>query len=173
MLAMLAPMELGGCISVVALATFVAVLVLASVWDLRTRRIPNQLIAVALVAWLVPVVVGLFAFAPDESALAAIALPGQGLLGAVALGGGVLAFALAYERITGRFALGGGDIKLIFVMGLYLGLERGLWALLTSCLMGAVLGLAWQRMGKGDAFPFGPAISLGALVVLLLGFWAC
>lgn len=139
--------------SVVAFAVFVAVLVLAAVWDLRTLRIPNQLIVIAAFAWLL---------APTP----------EGVIGAVALGGGVLAFALVYERVTGRFALGGGDIKLIFVVGLYLGLGRGLWALLAACLVGIPMGWAWQRMGKGNAFPFGPAISLGALVMLLASPWA-
>ena len=72
------------------------------------------------------------------------------------------------DRLLGRDTLGGGDIKLLAVVGLYLGPVGSLFALVLAC----VIGLACHalRRGKGgQAFPFGPSIAVAAAGMLLYG----
>ena len=71
----------------------------------------------------------------------------SGLLGAVVLGGGLLVLTTLYELIRRKEAFGGGDIKLMAVLGLFLGLERGIVCLLTACLLSVayVLGREFGR----------------------------
>lgn len=71
----------------------------------------------------------------------------SGLLGAVVLGGGLLVLTTLYELIRRKEAFGGGDIKLMAVLGLFLGLERGVVCLLTACLLSVayVLGREFGR----------------------------
>jgi leader peptidase (prepilin peptidase)/N-methyltransferase len=69
------------------------------------------------------------------------------------------------DKILKRDSLGGGDIKLLFVIGLYLGLGTGLFNLILSCLTGLVFVFILKR----DRIPFGPAISLATAFSLLYG----
>lgn len=65
----------------------------------------------------------------------------------VVLGGGLLVLTTLYELIRRKEAFGGGDIKLMAVLGLFLGLERGVVCLLTACLLSVayVLGREFGR----------------------------
>ena len=80
----------------------------------------------------------------------------------------LLALVLGMERIMGREAMGGGDVKLLFALALYLS-----WAeLFLTLLAGCLLGLLWAgltRRGKGAAMPFGPFLAAGAAATLCFG----
>lgn len=94
---------------------------------------------------------------------------GLSLLSAVLYGGGLLAVSLVMDKVLGRDSLGGGDIKLFAVVGLYLGLVGTLFALMLSCVLGLAFQALARRSGGGKEFPFGPSIALAAAVMLLYG----
>jgi leader peptidase (prepilin peptidase)/N-methyltransferase len=84
------------------------------------------------------------------------------------LGGGLLLISLAMDRILGRESMGGGDIKLLAVVGLYLGPIGAMFALVLAC----VIGLLFHALRRGEgarAFPFGPSIAVAAAAMLLFG----
>ena len=91
----------------------------------------------------------------------------RGVLAGVLFGGGLLLLSLLMDRILKKDSLGGGDIKLFAVIGLYLGLVGTLFTLLLACVAGLLFGLLLRRGGK--PIPFGPAIALAAAFVLLYG----
>ena len=91
------------------------------------------------------------------------------------------------ERIIGAFsvslpmlllslvisgAFGGGDIKLMFALGLYLGWKNTLlgffFAVLTAGAYACIL-LAKKKAGRKDHFPFGPFLCAGAAIALFFG----
>jgi len=85
------------------------------------------------------------------------------------LAGGLLFLAIAV--ISGG-AMGGGDIKLIAVLGLILGLKKTLLNILLSFFIGAVVSiylLASGRKGRKDAIPFGPFINIAFIITLFYG----
>lgn len=83
-------------------------------------------------------------------------------------GGALLALSLVMDRILKKDTLGGGDIKLFAVTGLYLGAAGTLFTLLFACLLGLLLAAALRR-APGQPFPFGPAIAAAAAGMLLFG----
>jgi len=89
----------------------------------------------------------------------------SGLIGAAIVGGGLLAVSLIFEKVTGKEGLGGGDIKLFFVTGLYFGPWTGLVHLILSC----IVGLICVGIMKAKKIPFGPAISIAAYICMLWG----
>lgn len=97
----------------------------ATVFDLRERRIPNRLVLFMIVGWLV-LVMGTGAIAGDGAKAGELLT--KGLQGGLLLGGGSLLLAVVYERMRGQASLGGGDVKLLFVLGLYLGFAKGCFA---------------------------------------------
>ena len=80
----------------------------------------------------------------------------------------LLLLVLLAEHFGRREVMGGGDIKLMFVLGLYFDWPRQLLTLLAGCL----LGLAWAAGSgkkKGIAIPFGPFLAAGAAATLCFG----
>lgn len=94
------------------------------------------------------------------------------LLG-ILLGGGVLwAVAAGYEFLKKQEGMGGGDIKLLAMIGGFLGWQSLLFVILASSLLGAVVGISVILYKKGDlkyAIPFGPFLSAAAVLYLFYG----
>jgi leader peptidase (prepilin peptidase)/N-methyltransferase len=94
------------------------------------------------------------------------------LLGAL-LGGGVLwLIAEAYFRFSGQEGMGGGDIKMLAMVGAFLGWQLVLLTLILASVVGALVGtllLATRRGGMKLAVPFGTFLAAGALTASLVG----
>lgn len=186
-----APAYAGGA----SFALFLVLLAWASAIDLRERRIPNKLVAAMAVLWLaVRVLLAAMAAAccaagfgsgaqiGDAALVASVTMMkmipfgltlGDGLVGALVLGGGSLAVSIAFERLAQRPSMGGGDVKLLAVVGLFLGWERGLWCLFAACLVVLVMQMVSRvrEGGKGigsQTFPFAPAILVGVVIASIL-----
>ncbi|MEE9614577.1 MAG: prepilin peptidase [Thermodesulfobacteriota bacterium] len=94
------------------------------------------------------------------------------LIGIVAGGGGLLAVALCYLWATGKDGMGGGDIKLMAMLGAFLGWKGVLLTIFIGSFAGAVIGGGLMLFfGKSSkyAVPFGPFLALGAVVHLFFG----
>ena len=93
-------------------------------------------------------------------------------IGAILLALPLWGVALLYQRIRKREALGLGDVKLLVLLGVFLGFENGLTAVLIGTVAGAVIGLAYILVRRKDAstyeLPFGSFLCLGAAVVPLI-----
>jgi leader peptidase (prepilin peptidase)/N-methyltransferase len=73
-----------------------------------------------------------------------------------------------YKLVRKREGMGFGDVKLVAVLGAFLGLKSVFFVVFASALMGAVIGIIWQfASGKRDMMiPFGPFISAAGLIYL-------
>jgi len=98
------------------------------------------------------------------------ALSWQDSLIGLILGGGVLyAIALFYYLWKKQEGMGGGDIKLLAMIGAFLGWQSLPFVIFASSLLGSVIGiLAMIKQGKGGKtrIPFGPFLSVAALTYL-------
>jgi leader peptidase (prepilin peptidase)/N-methyltransferase len=94
------------------------------------------------------------------------------LIGAV-LGGGVLyAIAEAYYRIRHEDGLGMGDVKMLAMIGAFIGWKLTLVALILASFSGSLIGVALIATGRGSmkyALPFGTFLALGAAFAAVLG----
>lgn len=200
---------------------FIGLLIAAAVIDLRTLRIPDIIIGALFLVWAVwriavhflgvptaenpifllsvtlsPVPLTEFVTEPVDVAGPVVLSFAEGIMAAVMLGGGLLVITAVYEKFTHKRAMGGGDIKLLAAVGLYLGIEGGIFCLLVSCAVSLVLAsllprLGWQRPKTveeltafndvdGDGIPdpatpvllkdvpFGPAVAIGAFTTVIL-----
>ena len=96
----------------------------------------------------------------------------EALIGLLIGGGVLLAIAFVYELITKREGMGGGDIKLLAMIGGFLGWKSLIFVLLFSSLAGAVVGIAAMIIKKQDtkyAIPFGPFLSAAAVAWIFWG----
>ena len=94
---------------------------------------------------------------------------GLGLL----IGGGILwTIAIVYELISRREGMGGGDIKLLAMIGGFFGWKSLIFILLVSSFTGAVVGITAMIIKKQDmkyAVPFGPFLSAAAVAYIFWG----
>ncbi len=85
-------------------------------------------------------------------------------------GGGILyAIALSYFALTRRDGMGGGDIKLLAMLGGFLGWQSLLYIVFFSSLTGSIVGIAAmikQNSGTRTRIPFGPFLALGGMSFL-------
>lgn len=96
----------------------------------------------------------------------------EALLGILIGGGCLFAIAFIYELITKREGMGGGDIKLLAMLGAFLGWKSLFFILFVSSLLGAVVGISVMIARGKDmkyAVPFGPFLSIAAVAYLFVG----
>ena len=87
--------------------------------------------------------------------------------------GAVVGFlVLLLIAIVSKGGMGGGDIKLFFVIGLVLGTQLTLLTLFLAALIGSIVGiihLRRTRQGRKTPVPFGPSIAAAALICYFYG----
>jgi len=94
------------------------------------------------------------------------------LIGIASGGGILLAIALAYHALTKKEGMGGGDIKLLAMIGAVIGWKGVLFTVFIASVTGALVGiLVMLRSQKGlqTPLPFGPFLSIGAMAYVHLG----
>ncbi len=140
---------------------FLCCLFCLSLVDLEVYIIPDGCLLISLAAWLA-------------------ALPFSGwswqeiglhLLSGIVVGGAILLLSLIMDRILHKDTMGGGDIKLFAVVGLYLGFIASLFAVMLACIFGLLFAFIRRLLpGEREAqIPFGPSIAASAAFLLLFG----
>ncbi|MCX5809843.1 MAG: A24 family peptidase, partial [Proteobacteria bacterium] len=84
----------------------------------------------------------------------------------------LFAIAYGYQLITKREGMGGGDIKLLGMIGAFCGLKGVIFSLMAGSIIGTIVGIPLMLIKGKDtkyAIPFGPFLSLGALLFLITG----
>jgi len=94
------------------------------------------------------------------------------LFGILCGGGSLLAVAWLYRLMTGKEGMGGGDIKLLAMIGAFVGWKGVLLTIFTASAVGTFTGLLLMvRLKKNMklAIPFGPFLAIGAMLHLFFG----
>ena len=139
---------------------FVSLLILITFIDLDTYLIPDVLSLSGIVAGF------LCSFVTPRLAWT------DSLLGIVVGGGFLYAIAAGYQYLRKKDGMGGGDIKLLGMIGAFLGLPGVIFTVLISSVAGTAAGLAVMsrtRKGMSTMIPFGPFLALGAVCYLFWG----
>ncbi|MDO4501215.1 MAG: prepilin peptidase [Erysipelotrichaceae bacterium] len=122
-----------------------------SLVDLDIYEIPDACIIIPIIFWVI------LNFFKKEWL--------SGILGGLLIAGSVLLISLIMDKILKKESMGGGDIKLLFVTGLYLGIIGNLFCLIISCFMGIIFVIGLKK----DKIPFGPSIAMACMFMVLYG----
>ncbi|RJQ78573.1 MAG: prepilin peptidase [Desulfobacteraceae bacterium] len=139
---------------------FIAALLVITFIDIDHRIIPDVISLPAIPAGL-----ALSFFLPPVSWL-------DSLLGIVVGGGSLFIVAWGYHLLTGKEGMGGGDIKLLAMIGAFIGWQGVLFTIMASSFTGTAVGLAVMLRARKDmkmAVPFGPFLAIGAILYLFFG----
>lgn len=135
-----------------------SVLLWISFTDAEAQIIPNRLIVAGIAIRVVFILV--------SGDIPRVAL--QSAVSGLSVSLPVLLIALLLEKLLKKEAVGGGDIKLLFMTGLYFDWKLNVLALLLACFVGIAFALI-SRVKSGKPFPFGPAIACGTWLSMLFG----
>lgn len=130
-----------------------ACLALAAI-DLEFQILPDKITLTGLAAGLL-----LSFFSSTRTPISAF-------LGAAAGGGGLFLVAFLYEKIAGQEGMGLGDVKMLAMIGAFLGPAGVLVSVLLASLSGSVIGIAAIALGRGDRkmrLPFGVFLAAGGV----------
>ena len=102
----------------------------------------------------------------------------ESMIGVLAGGGSLFLVAVVFEKLTGREGMGGGDVKLLAMIGAWMGWRALPFIILISSLTGTIIGggsLLLASRGLQTKIPFGPFLVLGTLIYFFFGdellFW--
>ena len=139
---------------------FTAVLIVITFIDLDHQIIPDVLTLPGIPLFFL-------------AAVFLVKVPWKDALIGLLIGGGVLmTIAIVYEFITKREGMGGGDIKLLAMIGGFFGWQSLIFVLLFSSFTGAIIGITAMIIKKQDtkyAVPFGPFLSAAAVAYIFWG----
>jgi len=94
------------------------------------------------------------------------------ILGLLVGGGSLLLVAWTYSLITHKEGMGGGDIKLLGMIGTFIGWKGVIFTIFAASLTGTLVGIIVMLLkGKNLKFaiPFGPFLSIGAMSYVFFG----
>lgn len=137
---------------------FLCVLCYVSLTDLFLQMIPDRVLLFGVVVWC-----GFLVF-EDQPLLTAK----MGFLSALLIGCFLLFFILLCDRLLHKDTMGGGDIKLVTLIGLYLGYQSCLLCFIISCFLCICMAGIQRIMRKRKWYviPMAPALCLATVSVL-------
>jgi leader peptidase (prepilin peptidase)/N-methyltransferase len=94
------------------------------------------------------------------------------LIGILVGGGSLYLVATLYQLFTGKEGMGGGDIKLLAMMGAFFGWKAIPFIIFVSSLVGSVIGVTVMLIQRKDsklAIPFGPFLVFGSILYIFYG----
>ena len=98
--------------------------------------------------------------------------PLDSLIGILAGGGSLYAVAWVYTAITKKEGMGGGDIKLLAMIGAAIGWKGVIFTIFVSSTLGSAIGIIIMTVTQKNMkliIPFGPFLSMGAMVYIFFG----
>lgn len=155
---------------------FSAILITLIASDIEERILPDEFTIGGTVIGIV-----LSYFVPLEPGFASLLLPlsvdpkwkslGESIIGAGVASGIIFLVGWAYQKLRHRDGLGFGDVKMIAMIGAFLGLQWALLTLIGASLLGSLGGLIYIYIARKDAstyeLPFGSFLGTAALAVAM------
>ncbi len=156
-----------------AYLTMVCGFIVATFVDFEHRIIPDEISVGGMVAGLL-----FSAFIPELHGVSSSTGPlilahlkslGWSLAGVLAGGGSIYAMGILGDFLFKKESMGGGDVKLMAMVGAFLGWQFAILTFFLAPFFGAVYGIAEKIRTKDTAIAYGPFLVVGALISLFYG----
>lgn len=142
--------------------TFISTLIMISISDLKYYIIPDEVLIVGIVLVIIELFVN--AFINNISLLNGVLIPVLNGIGAFLV---LYLFKLFGDYAFKKESLGGGDIKLLFFIGLVLGFDMSIVTIFLSSFIALPLSVIGLIKNDNNIIPFGPYLSISATIILL------
>lgn len=148
----------GPTLDFVIAITFVSTLLIIILSDYMYMIIPDEVVIFSIILLLIEIFI--------KSGLSGV--------GYSLLSGLISSFVMLLLKLFGDFlfkkeSMGGGDIKLLFLFGLVLGYPMAIISIFLGSFIGLPIALIQLYKNKTNIIPFGPFLSVGAMIILFTG----
>lgn len=150
-------LSFGLTLDLIIALTFVSMIIIVVLSDIYYMIIPDEVLIVSIIALLIEMY-----FIKGMNATF------------ISILHGIISFIIMFglkkfgDTIFKREAMGGGDVKLMFIFGLVLGFPMTIVSIFLGSFIGLPISLILLHRKRGEEIPFGPYLSLGAIIVYLL-----
>jgi len=146
-------------------AAWMSALIVASFIDLSHQIIPDEISLGGLIVGLL-----LSALYPSLHGVHTLWLGVKAsLMGALVGGGAIYLIGVFGNFVFKKESMGGGDVKLLAMVGAVLGWRLTLVAFFVAPFFGSVVGITLKIRQGTDVIPYGPFLSLGSVIALFWG----
>ena len=155
-------LRFGISVSILKYMIFVTLLFAAATTDLYCGLIPDRVVIIGIVT-----AFG-FVFLPPEGIVRSLITT---TIGGFSVALPLLLCVLIFDKIMKRETMGGGDIKLMFMIGLFFDWKLNILIIILACILGLLFTLLQRKKSSGGekAFPFAPALCTAAWLTMLFG----
>ena len=157
---------------------FSAILITLTATDIEERILPDEFtlggaVAGYVLAAVAPIDGGIVTFLLSNALGVQMASVAESLVSSWVAGGAIWFVGWLYEKVRHREGMGFGDVKMIAMIGAFLGFQETLLTLILASVLGSVIGIGFALITKKDMatfeLPFGSFIGFAGLVVALWG----
>lgn len=142
--------------------TFVSILIIISISDIRYYIIPDEVLIAGSILIIIELIIN--SLINDINLVSGVLIP---------ILNGLSAFAILYlfkvfgDVVFQKESLGGGDIKLMFFIGLTLGFDMSIVTIFIASFIALPLSVISLIKNDNNILPFGPYLSIAAIIILL------
>lgn len=159
---LLAYLKFGFTFEFVFAITFISILIIITISDLRYFIIPDEVLIVGTIILIIELLLN--SFINNLNIINSVFLPLLNGLGAFSA---IYLFKYLGDLILKKECLGGGDIKLLFVIGFVLGFDMSIVAIFIASFIALPLSIVSLIKNDNNVLPFGPYLSIASAIILL------
>ena len=153
----------GFSIEFIIAVTFISILIIITVSDIKYYIIPDEVLLIGSLLLVVEFFIN--CVINKISLVNGLFMPLLNGLGAFSL---LYLFKILGDFIFKKESLGGGDIKLLFVIGLVLGFDMSVVAIFIAAFIALPLSVISLIKDDNNVLPFGPYLSIASVIILLM-----
>lgn len=144
--------------------TFISILIIISISDIRYYIIPDEILIVGSILLLIEMIIN--TVINDLSFFNGILMPLLNGAGSFAI---LYLFKVFGDLVFQKESLGGGDIKLMFFIGLGLGFDMSIVTIFIASFIALPLSIISLIKDDNNVLPFGPYLSVAAVIIMISG----
>ena len=163
LLFLLSYLVFGNTIKFIIAVTFISVLIIITISDIKYFIIPDQVLIIGFILLFIEYIINIIL--NDISIYNGLVIP---LLSGIGSFASLYLLKLLADFVLKKESLGGGDIKLMFLIGFVLGFDLSFFTLFIASVVALPISLFVLIKKKNNVLPFGPYISIGAIIIMLL-----
>lgn len=143
--------------------TFISILIIITISDIKYYIIPDEVLLVGSLLLIIEFFIN--CLVNEIGLVNGLFMPLLNGLGAFSL---LYLFKVLGDFVFKKESLGGGDIKLLFVIGLALGFGMSIVAIFIAAFIALPLSIISLIKNDNNVLPFGPYLSISSVIILLL-----